>query len=124
MIHDLSRPDVNGVAPKMQAIGDQATVALQGLAPDLHVITNDNLCSSVLISGSLDAKETWVNGIFLNSRYFRFSLHASKGRRYYSEGDQVTVEGSAHYSLPKLRKYTGTPEKCIERIAKWMRENA
>src|SRR6185437_8108406 len=56
MIEDTQRPDKDGVPAKMQAVCD---LFRQGLtAPVLRITTDDNLCSSVFICGSFDAKET------------------------------------------------------------------
>ena len=77
--------------PRMQAIRDQLAKALDGLCPVMGIKTDDNIMSSVIISGSLDPREEWANGIYENSRYFRLML-SSKGSRYYEEGNQIVVE--------------------------------
>ena len=123
VVHDIDRPDVNGVAPKMQAICDQAKTQLAGLVPHLTIRTSDNLGSNVMIAGSFDARETWNNGIFENSRYFRISINPSGNSRYYAEGEKVSVEmfGLGYkIGAKNMRKYTGTPEKCIGKIAEWI----
>jgi hypothetical protein len=121
---DLDRPDI-GKAPKMQAIADSASARFCK-APYIRVATDDNLCSSVSIRGSFDTE--WSGGIFQNSRYFYFSICPSKGKRYYDPAtdDKVTVEldGASYKIEGKFRKYTGPPEKCIARIAKWIFENS
>lgn len=125
VVHDIDRPDVGGVPPKMQAIRDEVAEALEGLAPVLRITTNDNLMSSVSVWGSLDEKETWTNSIYENSRHFRFAIVPQKGRRYYQEADEkITVElGSSHYKLYQakpFRKGTTTVDKAIQRIRDWV----
>ncbi len=115
---DLDRPKTT---PKMQDIADDAREALQ--APYMRVSADDNICSSVFIRGSFDTE--WSNGIFQNSRYFSFLIFAENGKRYYGPGEKVTIELSASsYKVGKFRKYTGPPEKCIAKIAKWITENS
>lgn len=117
VVHDIDRPDVGGVPPKMQAIAEQVKEALAGLAPYLTVSTNDNLMSSVSIRGSFDARETWTNGIWENSRNFRFSIVPMNGKRYYDAADEkVTVELEQGHRVGKFRKSTATVAKVIERI--------
>jgi len=125
IIHDVDRPDVDGVPPKMQAICDQTKEALAGMAPILQVTTNDNLMSSVMVRGSLDPKEDWANNIFENSRYFIFMLCPMKGKRYYDPEDpKITVETvNTKYNLPNLRKYTGPIDKAIGKIKSWLENN-
>jgi len=119
MIQDIDRPDVDRPA-KMQAIADSAREALAALQiPYLNIRADDNLCSSVTISGSLDARETWVNGIFENSRHFSFMIFA-KGR-YYTPGDKVAVElNKGHHTLGKFRKSTGPADRAIVRVTAWI----
>lgn len=115
----VNKPDVNRPA-KMQAIADDAREALA--APYLNIWTDDNLCSSVTISGSLDARETWTNGILQNSRCFSFFI--SPEGRYYSPGDKVTVElNTRHYTLGKFRKSTGPADRAIARVSAWIFNN-
>lgn len=117
VVHDIDRPDVGGVPPKMQAIAEQVKEALAGLVPYLTVGTNDNLMSSVSIRGSFDARETWTNGIWENSRNFRFSIVPMNGKRYYDAADdKVTVELEQGRRVGKFRKSTATVAKVIERI--------
>ena len=121
VIQDVDRPDVDGVAPKMQAICDKIREELVTL-PYVSVSTNDNLMSSVYVRGTFDPKENWTNGIFQNGLYFVISICPEKGKRYYTEGEKITVElGSCSYLLgeTKMRKYTGPVEKVIEKINKW-----
>lgn len=120
IVHDVDRPDVNGTPPKMQAIRDNAAKVLT--APCLVAHTDDNLMSCVIIRGSLDQREDWPSGIFENSRYFRFMLSPAKHRRYYDEGDKVTVElcRKSHKLAVPFRKSTTTPDKAIERIREWL----
>ena len=124
VVHDVDRPDVNGVAPKMQGIRDMIAQELDGLVPVLNVKTDDNLMSSVTVSGTFDAKEDWANGIYENSRYFRFAVVPPKGARYYDGGDKVTLElWSKSYKLPKSRKYTGTPAKVAAKLRAYLEAN-
>jgi len=124
VVQDIGRPDVSGVAPKMQAIRDQTASALQGLAPDLKVSTDDNLCSSVYVRGSFTTDPT--NGIWQNGLYFQVFISPPKGKRYYSEGDKVTLElSTASYQLKnnKLRKYTGPIDNVLVKLSAWIQSN-
>ena len=116
MIEDISRPDVNGVPPKMLPILPLFS-PLAELVPVGHARTDDNLMSTIWVAGSFDKRETWANGIFENSRYFRFMISTEKGRRYYSEGDRVTAELTTDRGF---RKYTATPEKVAAKIRAWI----
>lgn len=129
MIQDISRPDVNGNAPKMQDVKVLAETTFgQELrysdVPELHVSTDDNLMSSVTIRGSYDAKTEWKNGIYYNSRHFRFSITPAKGKRYFTPGEKVTVELETCYENLKFRKGTCTPEKAVQRIVEFLKANA
>jgi len=120
LVHDIDRPDVAGVAPKMQAIADACREQLH--APFLQVSTDDNLCSSVSIKGSSDAKGEWENGIWQNSRYFHFNVSPLKGKRYYDDSDpKVTVQlYSGCRKEAKFRKYTAPVHKVIAKIQSWI----
>ena len=122
VVHDINRPDVAGVAPKMLAICEAARLALAGVAPYLSITTDDNLMSSVTIRGSFDARETWTNNIFHNSRYFIGSIVPMEGRRYYNPSDQkVTIEFSSLDSrMSKFRKYTGPIDKVIAKVKEYL----
>jgi hypothetical protein len=123
IVQSIDRPDVNGVLPKMYAICEQAKATIPAL-PYLSIVTNDNIMSSVWIRGSYQSREEWNYGIYENSPYFSFFLKPHKGQRYYTEGEEITVElASVSYKVGrKFRKYTGTPEKCLQKIAAWIRE--
>jgi hypothetical protein len=125
VVQDISRPDVNGVPPKMKAICEQANEAINGLAPVIGATTDDNLCSNVRIVGSYQPKAEWTYGIFHNSPYFIFAVHPEKGKRYYTEGEKVTVElTSVGSKVPsKFRKYTGTPDKAIAKVVEWVKNS-
>lgn len=115
-VEDIDRPDVGGVPAKMSGIAELAKKELTGLVPYLVIRASDNLCSTVGITGSFDAKESWSYGILENSRYFRLTLQP-KGR-YYTEGEKISVELLS--GCKKFRKYTGTPEKVIEKISEYL----
>lgn len=123
-MQDVDRPDVKGNPPKMARIHEMVRTALVGHCNlgYVNVTCDDNLCSTVWVRGSFDAKETWSNGIIENSRYFLVSL--SCANRYYTEGDKVILQFSTGWAVTKLRKYTGTPEKCIEKLLAWIKDNA
>ena len=123
VVHDIDRPDVNGVPPKMQAICEKLREELS--APWLSITTDDNLMSSVTIKGSLDPREEWSGKIWQNSRYFYFHVCPMGGKRYYSPDDaKVTVEmPNASYKLGKFRKYTGPVDKVITKIAEWIKSH-
>ena len=125
-VTDLNRPDVNGVQPKMYAVESIAFTELYtDLIPSLHIKADDNLSSSVIISGSFDPRELWSGGYWENSRYFQFFITAKDGKRYYEAGEPVTVEltRKSYKIVAKFRKYTGTPEKAIAKIKAWIIEN-
>ena len=125
-VQDVDRPDVNGTPPKMQAIAYQIGQAVERMTPCIKVKTSDNICSSVSIRGTIDPKSDWANGIFENGLYFNISVGPEKGKRYYEEGDKLTLElYSASYKLKKskLRKYTGPLEKVIAKLVAWINSN-
>lgn len=111
----------------MKAVRDTIAKAVEGLnVPVLSVTASDTLMSSVWVTGSFDPKENWNNGIFENSRYFRFHITPAENCRYYiPEVDtRVTVElAYKSYTVDKgFRKSTTYPERAAERIAKWLAE--
>jgi hypothetical protein len=122
IVQDISRPDKNGVAPKMQTIADLLREKTAGLLPHLTVTTDDNLCSSVCLRGSLQAPEEWAYGIFHNSPGFILFVR-SKGKRYYEDQDILEAEVSYSSKLPKkFRKCSGTAEKVAAKVREWIRE--
>jgi hypothetical protein len=130
-VTDIDRPDVNGVQPKMYAIESLAFEELytdvfsDQLIPSLHIECNDNLLSSVIITGSFDPRESWSGGYWENSHYFQFFITAKDGKRYYEAGQPVTVElnRKSYKIAAKFRKFTGTPEKAIAKIKQWILDN-
>lgn len=123
VVQDVDRPDINGVYPKMFPICEQVKQTLVP-TPHMNIYTNDNIMSSVMIVGSLDARENWINGIYENSRYFRFDIKPMNGKRYYDvTDDKVTVELTCKYTLSKFRKYTGPVNKVIAKIQEWIDSN-
>jgi len=125
IVHDVDRPDVGGVPPKMKAVCEEVKAALEELGlPDLKVTTDDNLGSSVLINGSWTAKPN--GGIWQNGLYFQVWINPPKGKRYYEEGEKVTLELShCSYKLAvsKLRKYTGPVHKVVAKLVAWIESN-
>lgn len=109
---------------KMKAINDLAEIMLS--ATYLKSYTDDNIMSSVRIAGSHNPIQDWNNGIFENSRYFIFSIMPANGCRYYTPGDQITVElVSKHYAITEsFRRSTTTPEKALQRIQDWIDKTA
>jgi hypothetical protein len=101
---------------------DLCTLATQTITgpPYLRISTDDNLMSSLWVSGSFDAPETWANGIYENSRGFRFVITPHKGKRYYVAGEPVTVELVRGKRIAPFRTYTGTPDKVLQKIAAWI----
>jgi hypothetical protein len=118
MVNDIARPDTNGKAPKMEAVCQAAREALQ--APWLRITTDDNLCSSVTVKGSLEPEEQWAGSIWHNSPYFMFMILPAKGARYHVEGERVTVQLQIGNGVSKFRKYTATPEKVILKLKTWI----
>jgi hypothetical protein len=122
-VTDIDRPDVNGVQPKMYGIKSLAVSELYinlsvHKIPFIKIECDDNIMSSVDIIGSFDDRSLWANGIWENSHYFRFSIEPANGKRYYEAGQPVTVElaRKSYKIATKFRKFTGTPEKAIEKI--------
>lgn len=122
-VQDVDRPDVNGVPAKFKFLEDILKVELAGKLPCLSINASDNLCSAVEIRGTFDPKETWVSGIWLNSRHFFFNIQAVN--RYYSPEDpKVVVELLQVWTRnAKFRKYTGPIPKVIEKIKVWIESN-
>ena len=122
VVHDRDRPDVGGVPAKMQAIGDACQAALS--AEWLKITTDDNLCSSVVVRGALDAEDKWSGGIWQNGLYFMFMISPEREQRYYEPGMKVIVEMHVvSYKLKgSFRKSTTTPDKAIARIQQWIDE--
>lgn len=125
MIEDISRPDIGNTPAKMIGIRDEMRTALDGITLDcLNVTSDDNIMSSVSVRGSFDPRDSWYNKIFMNSRWFMFSIVPAKGVRYYDSETEtkVTVEldNSSHKISRKFRKGTTTPTKAIERIREWI----
>jgi len=125
IVQDIDRPDVGGVAPKMDALALKARSLLS--AAYLVITASDNLVSSVHIRGAFNTKDKWTNGIFQNGLYFQMFIWPEKGKRYFSPDDtRVTVElSNCSHELknPKFRKYTGKIDRAIEKIAVWMKSN-
>lgn len=109
---------------KMQNIAEIAKKQLS--ATFLVVHASDNIMSAVNIRGSHDKEKTWSNNIFENSRYFAFLITPAKNKRYYINGESVTVEllHKDYLITERFRKSTTTPEKAVERIATWIKKTA
>lgn len=122
VVRDLSRPDVNGTPPKMKAIGEATETALTGLFGHMVITTNDNIMSSVTIHATKEPKNNWKYGIFHNATYVVARI-IPKGKRYYTEGEPVTVEVISSTFPTKFRKYTGAPEKAIAKLKDWIAQN-
>lgn len=108
---------------RMDRISEGAHHVLDNMLPHLRIVCSDGLMSSVHISGSLDAPETWVNKIFENSRHFRFSITPMDGKRWYEETDpKVTVElfQCCYKIKTRFRKYTGPWDNCLAKVREWV----
>ncbi len=128
MVEDVSRPDVNGNKPKMQAIADIYKGMLESLnLGHMNVGCNDNIMSSVTVRGSYDKKEDWSNGIFENSRYFIFTIVPMDGKRYYDDKDDkacVQLLSCGHkLNVKKFRKYTASVVKIVAKMEEWLKAN-
>jgi hypothetical protein len=121
MIQDISRPDVGGIPPKMQALAERVAKEVGGLTPWMRVTTDDNFCSSIFIRGSYQLKEQWANGIFENSDYFLIKL--APKTRYYSEGQEIGMEMVTSHGVAKMRRYHGPVDKVLEKVIKWIKSN-
>ena len=127
VVQDVDRPDVNGTPPKMLAICDAIREATLAITPVIKVSTNDNIMSSVKVTGSFDPRDTWQNGIYENSCFYRFLITPQKGKRYYDTTDEkVTIElasSNASYLIDhKHRKYTGPVDRVIKRLQDWLKK--
>lgn len=66
--------------------------------------------ASILIKISLDNKDTWVNGIYHNSRYSMFSINGGKIEQF-----------AKCHSLPKFRKCSvKSMDDVMDKIQKWI----
>jgi len=116
---------------KMQGVRDllDEKLTLATALPYLNITASDNLMSTVYVKGSYDARETWSNGIWENSRNFRFTVSSAGKKRYYDPAIEpnVVVELSQHglkrEEYKKFRRYTGSPEKVAAKIAEWIEAN-
>lgn len=104
--------------PSMAGIANAINHELSGLLPYMRAEASDNLGSWVCFSGSFDPRETWKYNIYENSRHFRFSIRPKTG--YYSGGDLEVELFQRDSKLPKFRKYTGTPEKVVQKLKSWV----
>lgn len=122
-IIDIDRPDINQPAKMHKIVSSIIKDAeiLQTLG-FYKIVCDDNLMSSIKIYGSLDQKQNWPHGIFENSKYFIFFVSTQGGKRYYTEGDKITVEflNGCYKFKSKFRKYTGTQEQVLNKIASWV----
>ena len=65
--------------------------------------------TSIIIKLSLDQKETWMNGIFQNSRFSMFSLNENKLEQF-----------AKHHQVTKFRKSTiKSNQDGINKIVSW-----
>lgn len=94
----------------------EVAAAVKIQAPYVKVWENDSICSSVSVVLSLDAPETWKNGILENSRFAKISI-SPEGR--YFDGGRVTVETLAGL---RIRKFTGEWQKVVNKLNKWAKE--
>lgn len=123
MIEDIRRPDIGNIPAKMVGIRDEMQTALDGITLEcLNITADDNIMSSVDIRGSLDPRDSWANGIFMNSRWFMFSIVPAKGARYYDPETEikVTVALDNCGKVGKFRKSTTSPVVAIIRIREWI----
>jgi len=125
VIEDIGRPDIGNTPAKMLGIGVAMQVAIDGITLDcLNVTSDDNIMSSVWVRGSFDPRDSWANGIFMNSRWFMFSIVPAKGARYYDSETEIKVtvelDNVSHKISRKFRKSTTTSTKAIERIREWI----
>ena len=95
---------------QQEIIGDGAEKYSGIKAPFIR--TEKNM-GSELLDISLDAKDTWNNGFFQNSRGLTFSFNNGK------------VEAVAKYGkLPKFRKTDAkTPEEAVKKINSYLEKN-
>lgn len=106
---------------KMQHIADAVRSAIDGILPYIRITVDDDLLSNVGINTACQPKEAWVNGIFHNSEYTIIMISSANGKQYYDGGD-VTLEltSKSHKIGQKLRKYTGSVEKVVEKLKKYL----
>jgi hypothetical protein len=106
---------------KMEAIAIQLREACEGL-PFFVVNTCDNLCSQIHIRVSLDARNTWTNGIYFNSRHAQLFVNVAKRKQWYEDGDTLELEMHSGYKLTKMRKSTGDIAKIVRHFKKWIEQ--
>ena len=126
VVEDIDRPDILKQKPKMQKICDDCKTELDQIVPYLSIHTDDNLMSSITIRGTFDDKSEWSYGIFHNGEYFIIHITPEKGKRYYTDGEKVTLEqiSTSHkLKTSNIRKYTATPEKVIAKLKAWIMGN-
>lgn len=124
VVHDIDRPDVNGVPARMKPIAEQAQALLAPLLPFLTIECDDNLCSSVIIRGAMSPRQEWPNGIFPNARHFTLRIGTADGSRWYDPAcDRVSVELLTGWKVGKFRKYTASVAKVLAKVCQWV-ENA
>lgn len=108
---------------KMATVAEKVGEALAGKAPHLNVKAADGIMSCVSVAGSFDPRDTWENKIFHNSRYFIVHVTPANGKRWYDEATDanVTLEAvSLGLKVAKLRKFSGSPDKAVEKLVKWI----
>jgi len=120
---DLNRPDVNGIAPRMQSIRDQIASELDGMLPYLTVSTDDNFCSSITIRGTKEPREQWGYGYFENASCFLISIAPANDKRYYTDGDKLSVDVICSRNWSKFRKYSGDANKIAAKVKSWILTN-
>jgi hypothetical protein len=121
-VQDVDRPDKNGTPPKMANIGEATKQATKDILPHIKIHTDDNIMSNVGIWATKEHPDQWSNGIFHNARYVIAAIKPAKGRYYDPQQDpNVTVEVTSRgLNVPKFRKYTGTPEKAVQKLKDYL----
>lgn len=100
------------------------TEKCKNLFPVFTCHFSHNICHSLYIGGSLDARDTWAHGIYENSRYFR--AHVFTATQWHREGGRLSFEPSCKYNIPvKMRGRKETdPVKLANYIVKQLEKFA
>ncbi len=121
---DMTRPNIDGTTAKMQGIADRLRTALPAL-PVVGIAVNDNLMSSIWLRVSFAPRCEWENGIWENSPYMGFMITTASGKRYYEEGDPITItqplmDSGLMKTRKAWRKLTASPDKAVAKLAAYL----
>lgn len=76
----------------MQHIATQIAEDLEGKFPYMRIQAGDNITSSVTIKVSMQEKDKWANGIYMNSPFLTILLFPKGHKRWFEDKDEREVE--------------------------------